>query len=917
DPGLLSAVIEAASNEVDALIEGRVRLPVSSPPQKLRTAALYLALEILFIRRALEMPAAIAAKIKWWRDWLSKVGAGEMRLEAPDADAPAKTSGGAIATLPSLTGTGGLISALLFMLSVYFTPAQAIEPRTFSFLAPENALESEDQMDFFQAESIRLQYSLASVSQDNGSLFRWEVMVGTNRILALPPTSKLGRTLVWNASPLQTYCPAGLYFGRVAAYVTNGTNLVFHRVISRQRIRIFQAPSPDGSVGNPGGNLFTNFVSKSGGDTINYDPPPDPEGDIGHGEEYALSIFSKSQHDHPRAQGLRVAAFPHTNTTYGALLRLESGSTFSNLESRFVVTTEGQVGINVGRPEYPVHVNMDTYFGEDIFFGKHSFFRPRRGGPPIDDAIRFKDGLLRSMWLDHPGEVGDGILMELGAGKHTETNYGNGVEGDENYIPPFEYEASTPRLRVYSDGKIVTGGDQAMEYGPDFIRKGEKEINFENGTISGFNIDTGCPEGGGGGTLSTSNTLANNSGETILEMHGSWSGDGYLTVGDVNGWQGHWVSVYNGVDDYALFGNRSGSNTLWLGYWNDPLTYFCGTNRFTINSNGPAWNGVVVGSDMPAKWSGYAATNHVLPDNADAYSIGSLNKWWKNIHLGSNGVHIGRGRIDGNSDGEIAIHVPGAFGHTITLYTNDFSSNTNGLHIVTTNKMSWSNERIYSQWVYGTQFRLDSYLIEKATRLRVHLEIDVYSSYGAPLYPNVAWWKFSGIGGEYAITNISGHNDVYVEGTIGDFDGPYITPYLHIEDGEPIGTWSFDNVKVSYEVLSSEETFRFYSDGSFSTPAIKIGTNDPISDWPEGGGSDLPWQSSGVESVSGNTNYVSAFHALCPSNPVVILTLQDIGELAGPVIVSTTPSNFTWGIRSSAGWWTNVAVVNWTAGVEQ
>ena len=44
DPGLLNAVLEAACEEVDALIEGRVRLPVDKPAKKLRIAARYIAL---------------------------------------------------------------------------------------------------------------------------------------------------------------------------------------------------------------------------------------------------------------------------------------------------------------------------------------------------------------------------------------------------------------------------------------------------------------------------------------------------------------------------------------------------------------------------------------------------------------------------------------------------------------------------------------------------------------------------------------------------------------------------------------------------------------------------------------------------------------------------------------------------------
>lgn len=109
DLGLLNAVLSAASTEVDALIEGRIHLPLSLPlPAKLRTAALYIALEILFLRRGVELSAALADKVQFWREWLSKIGEGDLRLspsEAPSHQTPA----GAIATRPSLTGSHGLI----------------------------------------------------------------------------------------------------------------------------------------------------------------------------------------------------------------------------------------------------------------------------------------------------------------------------------------------------------------------------------------------------------------------------------------------------------------------------------------------------------------------------------------------------------------------------------------------------------------------------------------------------------------------------------------------------------------------------------------------------------------------------------------------------------------------------------------
>ena len=78
DAGLLAAVLESSCDEVDALIEGRVRLPLATVPRKLRVAAAHIALELLHIRRGLNLREDAAAKVQWWRNWLSKVGEGEL-----------------------------------------------------------------------------------------------------------------------------------------------------------------------------------------------------------------------------------------------------------------------------------------------------------------------------------------------------------------------------------------------------------------------------------------------------------------------------------------------------------------------------------------------------------------------------------------------------------------------------------------------------------------------------------------------------------------------------------------------------------------------------------------------------------------------------------------------------------------------
>ena len=95
DPGLLDIVLSAACDEVDALISGRVRLPLppDAIPSKLRTAAALFAAETLCIRRGAALPEALAAKVKWWRDWLSKIGEGDLRLAAaPESEDEAAQS---------------------------------------------------------------------------------------------------------------------------------------------------------------------------------------------------------------------------------------------------------------------------------------------------------------------------------------------------------------------------------------------------------------------------------------------------------------------------------------------------------------------------------------------------------------------------------------------------------------------------------------------------------------------------------------------------------------------------------------------------------------------------------------------------------------------------------------------------------
>lgn len=246
DPGLLSAVIEAACTEVDALIEGRVRLPFSvAIPGKIKTAALYIALETLFVRRGVEMPEALARKVSWWRDWLSKVGEGELRATAPDVPgSPTSTSGGTIVSRPSVMGSGGMIGCLLAaVLSLALRADAAISPRDFSFSAPAtNLIDSADYLEWSQGETVRLRYTLLAqplAAQD----LRWEITDRSNLWVNAEP-SVSGRTSTWTLPPTNSVLPAGRYEGRVAAYTRSGTNLTFHRVLAWQDIRVHAARDP-------------------------------------------------------------------------------------------------------------------------------------------------------------------------------------------------------------------------------------------------------------------------------------------------------------------------------------------------------------------------------------------------------------------------------------------------------------------------------------------------------------------------------------------------------------------------------------------------------------------------------------------------------------------------------------------------
>lgn len=239
DAGLLKAVLDGACEEVDALIEGRVRLPLETVPAKLRVAAANIAMELLFIRRGRPLPEAAAEKVQWWRSWLSKVGEGELRLDAPDTAGKTEYPG-AVATRPSITGSGRLLFALAVSFGIWaFGRAEslAVEARSWAFVLPESGdvFENPEEMEWSQGESLVLEYSGGHL--EAGQAARWEVAGGTNLWIDAEPA---GETPAWRweLSPEESAMPAGRYSGRVAVYSIDGGTTTFHRVAALQGIRV-------------------------------------------------------------------------------------------------------------------------------------------------------------------------------------------------------------------------------------------------------------------------------------------------------------------------------------------------------------------------------------------------------------------------------------------------------------------------------------------------------------------------------------------------------------------------------------------------------------------------------------------------------------------------------------------------------
>jgi phage gp36-like protein len=83
DDGILAAVIQAASNEVDGYLAGLYPVPFPDPaPKKVQAAALTFTCEMIYNRRAAQLPDWLGSHVKFWREHLQKVGNREIPFDA-------------------------------------------------------------------------------------------------------------------------------------------------------------------------------------------------------------------------------------------------------------------------------------------------------------------------------------------------------------------------------------------------------------------------------------------------------------------------------------------------------------------------------------------------------------------------------------------------------------------------------------------------------------------------------------------------------------------------------------------------------------------------------------------------------------------------------------------------------------------
>jgi phage gp36-like protein len=84
DAAISAAVLDAASDEVDALLSPNYETPVTPTPTVCKQAALWIALDMIFIRRNVENATA-KERADYWRDRIEAIGNGSMSLSATDS----------------------------------------------------------------------------------------------------------------------------------------------------------------------------------------------------------------------------------------------------------------------------------------------------------------------------------------------------------------------------------------------------------------------------------------------------------------------------------------------------------------------------------------------------------------------------------------------------------------------------------------------------------------------------------------------------------------------------------------------------------------------------------------------------------------------------------------------------------------
>lgn len=84
DSAISAAVLDAASNEVDALLAPGYETPISPTPAVCKQAALWIAMDMIYIRRSMDNKV-VRDNAERWRDRIEAIGKGETPLVASDS----------------------------------------------------------------------------------------------------------------------------------------------------------------------------------------------------------------------------------------------------------------------------------------------------------------------------------------------------------------------------------------------------------------------------------------------------------------------------------------------------------------------------------------------------------------------------------------------------------------------------------------------------------------------------------------------------------------------------------------------------------------------------------------------------------------------------------------------------------------